>query len=318
MGILKLKPSSKDYLWGGRRLAEDYGKECPGEVLAETWELSCHPAGPSYIENGAYAGKTLREYINSEGKQVLGKNCQRFEDFPILIKFIDAKDNLSIQVHPDNEYALKHEGQYGKTEMWYVMEAGEGAYLYYGFQKEISKEELKRRIQEDTLLEVLYAAPVHKGDVFFIESGTIHAIGKDILIAEIQQNSDVTYRVYDFGRIGKDGKKRELHIDRALDVTKREPVVRNTSCYPHVADCDYFTVDKLNLDGAVMRRMEGNVTEQSFVSILFLDGEGEISCEGERLKYQKGDSFFLAAGSGAYEIAGKCDALVTAISMSHC
>ena len=110
MGILKLKPSSKDYLWGGRRLAEDYGKECPGEVLAETWELSCHPAGPSYIENGAYAGKTLREYINSEGKQVLGKNCQRFEDFPILIKFIDAKDNLSIQVHPDNEYALKHEG----------------------------------------------------------------------------------------------------------------------------------------------------------------------------------------------------------------
>ena len=137
------------------------------------------------------------------------------------------------------------------------------------------------------------------------------------MVAEIQQNSDVTYRVYDFGRIGKDGKKRELHIDKALDVTKRKPVVRNTSCYPHVADCDYFTVDKLNLDGAVMRRMEGNVTEQSFVSILFLDGEGEISCEGERLKYQKGDSFFLAAGSGAYEIAGKCDALVTTISMSH-
>ena len=131
------------------------------------------------------------------------------KDFPILIKFIDAQDNLSIQVHPDNRYALENEGQYGKTEMWYVMDAGEDAFLYYGFKEEISREEFARRIEEDTLLDVLNKVPVKKGDVLFIEAGTIHAIGKDILVAEIQQNSNVTYRVYDYGRIGKDGKKRE-------------------------------------------------------------------------------------------------------------
>lgn len=152
MSILKLRPSCKDYLWGGNRLKEEYGKKYEGEILAETWELSCHPDGPSYIENGSYAGKTLQQYIDREGKEVLGANCRRFRDFPILTKFIDARDNLSIQVHPDNGYALKNEGQYGKTEMWYVMDAGEEAYLYYGFKKEISKEEFEKRIQKDTLL----------------------------------------------------------------------------------------------------------------------------------------------------------------------
>ena len=141
MSVLKLKPSCKDYLWGGHRLVEEYGKEYDGEILAETWELSCHPDGPSTIVNGAYAGKTLEEYIEAEGKEVLGTNCRRFRDFPILTKFIDAKQDLSIQVHPDNRYALKNEGQYGKTEMWYVVDAGKEAFLYYGFKKEVSKEE---------------------------------------------------------------------------------------------------------------------------------------------------------------------------------
>lgn len=313
MSILKLKPSCKDYLWGGHRLAEEYGKEYDGDVLAETWELSCHPDGPSFIVNGVYAGKTLQQYIEEEGKEVLGTHCRRFRDFPILTKFIDAKDNLSIQVHPDNRYALKNEGQYGKTEMWYVMDAGEKAFLYYGFKKEISKEEFARRIQEDTLLDVLNAVPVRKGDVLFIESGTIHAIGKDILIAEIQQNSNVTYRVYDYGRVGKDGKKRDLHIEKALAVTNRVPIMKDKSSYPHVADCDYFTVDKLNLDGQVMKKMEGNVSEASFASILMLDGVGTISGQGETLPFRKGDSFFLSAGSGAYQIEGSCDALITTI-----
>lgn len=313
MGILKLKPSCKDYLWGGHRLVEEYGKEYDGKVLAETWELSCHPDGPSMIVNGEYAGKTLQEYIAAEGKEVLGTHCKRFRDFPILTKFIDAKDNLSIQVHPNNQYALKNEGQYGKTEMWYVMDAGEEAFLYYGFKREISKEEFAQRIQEDTLLEVLNAVPVQKGDVLFIESGTIHAIGKDILIAEIQQNSNVTYRVYDYGRVGKDGKKRDLHIEKALAVTNRVPIVRDKSSYPHVADCDYFTVDKLNLDGKVMQKMEGSVSEESFASILILDGHGKISCGGETLEYQKGDSLFLSAGSGNYVLEGVCDALLTTI-----
>lgn len=313
MSILKLKPSCKDYIWGGHRLVEEYHKEYEGDVLAETWELSCHPDGPSMIVNGIHGGKTLQQYIEEQGKEVLGTHCRRFRDFPILIKFIDAKDNLSIQVHPDNRYALKNEGQYGKTEMWYVMDAGKEAFLYYGFKREVSQEEFARRIQEDTLLEVLNAVPVQKGDVLFIESGTIHAIGKDILIAEIQQNSNVTYRVYDYGRVGKDGKKRDLHIEKALAVTNRVPIVKDQSSYPHVADCDYFTVDKLNLDGKVMKKMEGNVSEASFASILMLDGEGTISSQGETLTFQKGDSFFLSAGSGAYQVEGSCDALITTI-----
>lgn len=312
MSVLKLKPSCKDYLWGGHRLVEEYGKEYDGEILAETWELSCHPDGPSTIVNGAYAGKTLEEYIEAEGKEVLGTNCRRFRDFPILTKFIDAKQDLSIQVHLDNRYALKNEGQYGKTEMWYVVDAGKEAFLYYGFKKEVSKEEFARRIREDTLLEVLNAVPVQKGDVLFIESGTIHAIGKDILIAEIQQNSNVTYRVYDYGRVGKDGKKRDLHIEKAIAVTNRVPLIKSRSSYPHVADCDYFTVDKLNLDGRMMCRVEGTVSEESFVSILILDGEGVVSC-GNKVSYQKGDSLFLPAGSGAYVIEGSCDALITTI-----
>lgn len=243
----------------------------------------------------------------------MGTHCRRFRDFPILTKFIDARDNLSIQVHPDNRYALKNEGQYGKTEMWYVMDAGKDAFLYYGFKKEISKEEFEERIQNDTLLEVLNAVPIQKGDVLFIESGTIHAIGKDILIAEIQQNSNVTYRVYDYGRVGKDGKKRDLHIEKALAVTNRVPIIKDKSSYPHVADCDYFTVDKLNLDGKVMKKMEGNVSEESFASILFLDGKGTITGQEGTLEFQKGDSFFVAAGSGAYTVEGSCDALITTI-----
>ena len=313
MSILKLKPACKDYIWGGHRLAEEYGIDYNGEVLAEAWELSCHPDGPSVIVNGPYAGKTLAEYIEAEGRDVLGTHCRRFRDFPILAKFIDAKQNLSIQVHPDNRYALKNEGQYGMTEMWYIMDAKEGAFLYYGFKKEITKEEFAKRIEEDTLLEVLNAVSVQKGDVLFIESGTIHAIGQDILIAEIQQNSNVTYRVYDYGRVGRDGKKRDLHIEKALAVTNRVPIIKSAKSYPHVADCDYFTVDKLNLDGRMMERMEGEVSEESFISILMLEGEGMLTCGSERISFHKGDSLFLAAGSGAYQIEGRCDALITSI-----
>ena len=280
MGILKLIPACKDYLWGGHRLVDEYNVDYQGDILAEAWELSCHPDGPSIIANGKFAGKSLKEYIDLNGKDVLGTHCRRFREFPILIKFIDARDNLSIQVHPDNRYALKNEGQYGKTEMWYVMDAGEDAFLYYGFNKEITQEEFARRIEQNNLLEVLNAVPVHKGDILFIESGTLHAIGKNILIAEIQQNSNVTYRVYDYGRVGKDGKQRDLHIEKALAVTRRVPIIKDNSSYPHVADCDYFTVDKLNLDGSFMKKMEGTVTKESFVSILFMEGEGTISNDG--------------------------------------
>ncbi len=313
MSILKLKPACKDYLWGGHRLAEEYNVEFDGPILAEAWVLSCHPDGTSTIVNGPYEGKTLQEYIDEEGMKVLGTHCRRFRDFPILTKFIDARDNLSIQVHPSNGYALQNEGQYGKTEMWYILDAAEDAFLYYGFKEAISKEEFEERIHNNTLLEVLNAVPVKKGDALFIESGTLHAIGKGILIAEIQQNSNVTYRIYDYGRVGKDGKLRDLHIEKALAVTERAPIIRSGSEYPHVADCDYFTVDKLNLDGNLTYRTQGHVGSTSFLSILILDGEGSISCKGESIDYQKGDSIFLPADSGDWQIEGTCDALLTTI-----
>ena len=197
--------------------------------------------------------------------------------------------------------------------MWYVVDAEEGACLYHGFNREISKDEFTKRIEEDTLLEVLNKVPVHKGDVFFIEAGTIHAIGKGLIIAEIQQNSNVTYRVYDYGRVGKDGKKRELHIEKAVAVTNCAPAKKDDSHYPHIADCDYFTVDKLNLDGTTFNKLEGTVSEKSFLSILVLDGEGTITSNGESVSYKKGDSIFLTAGSGEYSIEGVCDALLTTI-----
>ncbi len=313
MSILKLKPATKDYLWGGHRLADEYGVEFDGPVLAEAWELSCHPDGPSMITNGEYAGKSLKEFIDSEGFDVLGKNCARFREFPILTKFIDAKDNLSIQVHPDNAYALKNENQYGKTEMWYILDAEPGAFLYYGFKKEISKEEFEQRIKENTLLEVLNAQPVKKGDAFLIKAGTLHAIGKGILIAEIQQNSNVTYRIYDYARRGKDGKLRDLHIAQSLDVTERKPVEADTEGYPHIFDTDYFTVDKLNLDGKTCKEMRGHVDEASFLSVLILDGKGTIASGEDVIGYGKGDSFFLPANSGDWKIEGVCDALLTTI-----
>ncbi len=313
MALLKLRPSFKDYLWGGHRLVEKYNKEYDGDILAECWELSCHPDGPCFIENGQYESHTLADFIEKEGRQVLGTNCARFENFPILVKFIDARDNLSIQVHPDDTYALAKEGQYGKTEMWYVMDCEPGAFLYYGFKEEISKEEFAERIANDTLLEVLNKVEVQKGDVFFIEAGTLHAIGKGILIAEIQQNSNLTYRVYDYGRVGADGKKRDLHIEKALEVTNRIPMLKSKNANPHIADCEYFTVDKLSMDGQLMSCMSGSVSEKSFVSVLFTEGAGSISCAGEELTFKKGDSFFITAGSGAYEIKGHCEALITTI-----
>lgn len=313
MAILKLKPSCKDYLWGGNKLRTEFGIDSDKETLAESWELSCHPDGPSYIINGEAAGQTLAEYIDANGKEVLGKDCESFEEFPVLIKFIDAKKDLSIQVHPDDSYALKNEGQYGKTEMWYVMEAEEGASLFYGFSREVSKEEFEQRIQNRTLTEVLNKVEIHKGDVLFIDPGTIHAIGAGCLIAEIQQNSNVTYRVYDYGRKGVDGKERELHVDKALQVTKREPAVKNKDVGLHVETCQYFTVDKVILDGLRRKKLTGEADGSSFVSVLMLNGQGKISACGETLDVKKGDSIFITAGSGEYQMEGEMEALLTTV-----
>ena len=307
MAILKLKPACKDYIWGGRRLIDEYNKPYEGERLAETWEMSCHPDGPSVIVNGEYAGKTLAEFVELQGKGCLGSNCQIFQDFPIMIKFIDAKDNLSIQVHPNNIYALEHEHQYGKTEVWYVLDAGENAFLYYGFKHEISKEEFAQRIADNTLLEVLNAVPVHKGDVFYIPAGTIHAICRDIVIAEIQQSSNVTYRVYDYGRVGADGKPRQLHVEQAVKVTKLAPPKDDYNFGGHLVRSPYFTVDQV--DGGYAEDCD----DESFTSVLVVDGAGTICCGDEKLEVAKGDSLFLPADSGKFALEGSVKALITRV-----
>ncbi len=312
MAVYQLIPTCKDYIWGGNKLRTIFHKESDSDRIAESWELSCHPDGPSYLmEKGKKV--TLAEAVKNTKADAMGKNCQKFEEFPVLIKLIDACDNLSIQVHPSDEYALKNEHQYGKTEMWYIVDCEENAGLYFGFKKEISKEEFAERIQEDRLLEVLNWVPVKKGDTFFIEAGTIHAIGKGIVIAEIQQNSNVTYRVYDYGRIGKDGKKRDLHIDKAIAVTNRTPKDLQESYAPHLGICKYFCVDKLNLDGIYTKSMSGTVLEDSFLHILILEGNGTVTTKDNSVSFRKGDSLFLPASSGAYEIEGTCEAILTTI-----
>lgn len=278
-----------------------------GANIAEAWMLSCHPSAPSMIENGTYSGKTLQQYLDAEGPQVLGSFGMLFHPFPILIKLIDAAQPLSIQVHPSNFYAINREHQYGKTEMWYVVDAEPGAFLYYGFRQQITREEFARRIEDNTLPEVLNAVPVCKGDCFYIPSGTVHAIGKGILIAEVQQNSDVTYRVYDYDRRDATGKPRQLHTEQAEDVAKRTPPRDDYNFGGHLIRCEYFTVD----------RMTGSFTDvcddESFTSLVILDGNGTLIGENEKMPLQKGDSFFLPANSGSYRVEGNTVILKTRV-----
>ena len=321
MKAIKLNPAFKDYLWGGTKLRDEYGKKCDLDKVAESWELSCHKDGCSMVADGEYAGLTLPQYIEKAGKAVLGTDCEKFEYFPILIKLIDAKQNLSVQVHPDNDYAMRVEGEYGKTEMWYVVDCEPGAGLLYGFKHEISKEEFRRRIEDNTLLEVTNRVEVHPGDVFFIEAGTLHAIGEGILIAEIQQNSNTTYRVYDYGRVGADGKPRQLHIEKAIDVTRLAPATRpcgrpqakpeafdGGSVLP-LASCDYFTVKEMEVTSHAALMAD----EKSFHSLLLLDGSLTLSMGGEKLEMEKGASVFVPAGSGAYTLTGKGRLILTTV-----
>lgn len=318
MKPIKLMPALKDYLWGGTKLRTDFYKQCDYDKIAESWELSCHKDGNSIVSDGEYKGRTLAEVIEVCGKSILGTNCEKFAEFPVLIKLIDAKDNLSVQVHPDNEYALRVEGEYGKTEMWYIVDCDEGASLLYGFNKEISKEEFTERIGNNTLLEVTNSVPVHKGDVFFIEAGTLHAIGKGIVIAEIQQNSNTTYRIYDYGRVGKDGKPRELHVEKAVEVTKLSPAKpypaepykeENGYAVRKLAECDYFNVNSVKVEASAEMTADG----ASFHHLLILDGEGALVGEDTDISFRKGDSIFIPAGFGKYTVKGVCTLIQTTV-----
>lgn len=317
---MKLQASLKDYLWGGTRLKEEYGKETNLDKVAESWELSCHEAGQSVIVNGEAAGQTLSDWLAGQDRSVLGKNAERFEKFPLLIKLIDAKGDLSVQVHPDNEYALRVEGEPGKTEMWYIVDCEPGASLLYGFKEQISREEFERRIADNSLLDVCNRVPVHKGDVFFIDSGTLHAIGAGILLCEIQQSSNTTYRIYDYGRMGTDGQPRELHVAKALDVTKLERPVRDTKPQAKLdifacaevellASCEYFTTYHINLNG--MCHLKAG--ENSFQCITVLEGSMELATAGGRVSIKKGESVFLPAGLGRYQLIGHGECILSEI-----
>lgn len=315
MYIFKLNPVFKDYIWGGTKLRDEYGFESDLEKLAEGWMLSCHKDGENTIENGNFAGKTLTEVVKSN-PEFLGENGKAFEYFPILIKLIDAKNDLSVQVHPDNEYAMRVENEYGKTECWYILDCDEDAELIYGFNKSITSEEFKEKIADNTFLETVNKVKVKKGDLFFIEAGTLHAIGKGILLAEIQQNSNTTYRVYDYGRLGADGKPRELHIEKAIDVTNCTPPTRSTNPEGELViengyskqlltKCELFNVEKVTVDSTYTSTAD----DKSFVSVLVTDGSSTI----DGIKIKKGDSLFIPANYGEFTVEGKSELIITRV-----
>jgi len=319
MEIIKLEPAFKDYLWGGTKLRTLYNKKCDFDKVAESWELSTHSAGESTVAAGKYKGLKLSEYFEKVGKSAMGNHCTAFLKFPVLIKFIDAKNPLSIQVHPSDEYAMRVEKEYGKTEMWYILDCEENASLYFGVNREISKEEFRAKIENNTILEVLNKVPVHKGDMFFIESGTIHAIGAGIIICEIQQNSNTTYRVYDYDRRDANGNTRELHVDKAMDVCTLTPSKKSNTqglaeqligyTKRRLASCTYFTTQLFRVSTSCALQ----ITDDSFSSIVFTEGKGSISSDESNFDFEKGESYFVPAGQATVTVSGDCEFILTTV-----
>lgn len=306
MYIMKIRPSFKDYHWGGDRLIKDLGMKSNQSHAAEAWVLSAHPDGDSYIENGQFAGLSFYEMLKKAGKKILGTNCQKFDRFPLLIKLIDASKDLSVQVHPSDDYALSRENRLGNTKTLYIIDNSRGAYLYYGFKEKISKQEFEDRINNGTLTEVLNKVKVKKGDCFFVKPGTVHAIGAGILLAEIQQNSTCTYKVFDYDRVDSDGSKSPLQTKNALEVTDTEPsknpiIHKSTKTRLHLANCDYFVTDRIFVKG------EFNVISDisSFVVLLITEGTAVIN----GIEGKSGDCFFVPAGFGRVNITGECTLL---------
>ena len=316
---LLMQAPVKDYIWGGTRLREKYNKVSTADKLAESWELSCHPAGPSVIANGPAKGETLEQYLEKNGMELLGTKGKDCQNFPIMIKLIDAKDNLSVQVHPDDAYALKNEGELGKTEMWYIIDAEPGAELLYGVEKEITRQELADSLKNGTITEICHHAPVKKGDVFFIPAGTIHAIGKGILLAEVQENSNTTYRLYDYGRLGNDGKPRQLHVQQGTEVCslkplplvdKRQKAALSSDCTAELlVSCEYFNTYSIELSGANHLKADN----ESFHTFTVLEGNLVLTHQGEKLSMEAGQSVFLPANMGEYTIEGQAHLIFTTL-----
>lgn len=315
-----LKPTGKDYLWGGKRLNDEFAKNIDMSPLAETWECSTHPDGPSFVATGEMGEMSLPEVLKMH-PDYLGTHPNFGNDLPVMIKFIDANRDLSIQVHPADSYAsVKENGQLGKTEMWYVLDAARGARIVYGLARDVSKEDFRASIENGTVTKYLQKVPVEKNDVFFLDPGTIHAIGAGCLVAEIQENSNLTYRLYDYDREDKYGNKRELHIDKALEVANlnssaapKQPL-RVLRYKPGIASeligrCKYFEVHRLFINTERRQQVFFRSDELSFRVLLCVNGCGTMFFGDEMLNIYKGDCFFVPADSVEIRLHGKMQLL---------
>ena len=281
MELVKLKPAVKDYIWGGNYF-QKFNKGIELTKVSECWELSVRDIDSSIIASGNNEGKLLNEVITKED---MGPVMERFPYFPLLIKLIDAKENLSVQVHPSDEYALKNENSFGKSEMWHIISADEGSGLYVGLNNNYSKDDIEKALNKGTILDCLNFFKVKPGDTFIINPGTIHAIGKGVRLIEIQQNSNLTYRLYDYNRVDQNGNPRQLHIQKALDVIDYRKYEMSQNKDEYLADNQYFTVKKVEFDGEYKIAASG----KSFVSFTFLTGQGKV----DDIEYDQYDTFFL-------------------------
>lgn len=315
---LQFEPILKDRIWGGTKLKTYLNKPIASEITGESWEISTVENDVSIIANGVFKGKSLNELINDFPEQVLGtKVFEQFgKQFPLLFKYLDAREDLSIQVHPNDELAAKRHNSFGKTEMWYVMQADDEARLIVGFKEKSSSEEYIQHLENKTLLSILDTKKVKKGDVFFLETGTVHAIGAGTVIAEIQQTSDITYRLYDFDRVDANGNTRELHVDLALEAINYDKVeaqkeylkIENTS--NEVVDCSYFTTNFIPLNG----NLNVNKNQNSFTVYMCVDGDFELILNEEKYNYKKGDTVLIPASLTDFQLSGKGSLLEIYIS----
>ncbi len=298
---LKFQPILKERLWGGTKLKEVLGKPIESEITGESWELSAVAGDVSVVANGDLLGTSLQELIDKDAEKLLGKSVlDRFgKDFPILIKFIDAKQDLSIQLHPNDELARERHNSFGKTEMWYIMDADEGANLIVGFNKKVEKEEYAKSLEEDTLLDLLNYEQVKEGDTFFINTGKIHAIGAGVLLAEIQQTSDVTYRVFDFNRRDKNGNLRELHTEQALDAIDykkkddfKVTYIDQTDRVNNMVTCPYFTTNYIHLTADIQQDVK---SRDSFTIYMCVGGSATIENEHGSAIINKGETILIGA-----------------------
>lgn len=313
--MVRLLPVFKDYLWGGTKIRDVYGMDCDYERIAESWLLSCHPDGQSIVAEGKHKGVRFGEYLSVVGKDVLGWKCRPLHAFPLLVKLIDANANLSVQVHPNDDYALMHENECGKNEMWYVIDAEPGAGLYLGFKKDVSKEEVRRRVADNTILDVLNFYTTKKGDVFFIPTGTVHAIGSGNLICEIQQSSNCTYRLYDYNRSDKFGNQRKLQLERALDVldfSKYEPMdfkEEKNEAGVILGQCKYFQATIYEVDGEEKIKMD----DSRFYSIVCIRGSGMLELVNCKMMVTAGESVFIPAADDVLRMHGKLTVILSHI-----